>query len=193
MLTHRNLLSNTKSVSKAIQCDENDRFILVLPLFHSFGATVGMLTPINLNTSIILLPRFTPEYVLEAVSKLKGTVFLGVPSMFALLSMVKEEELNNLDLSSWRFCISGGAPLPTAVLEAFEKRYGVMIYEGDGPTECSPVTSVNPIGGKRKIGSIGTPIPDVEMAIMDDHCNILPPESEGEIVVKGPNVFKGYY
>ena len=193
MLTHKNLLSNIKSVSKAIQCDEKDKFILVLPLFHSFGATVGMLTPINLNASIILLPRFTPESVLESISKQKGTVFLGVPSMFSLLSMVKEEEIAGLDLSSWRFCISGGAPLPTAVLEAFERKYGVMIYEGDGPTECSPVTSVNPIGGKRKIGSIGTPIPDVKMAIMDDNCNLLPPGSEGEIVVKGPNVFKGYY
>lgn len=75
MLTHKNLLSNIKSVSKAIQCDEKDKFILVLPLFHSFGATVGMLTPINLNASIILLPRFTPESVLESISKQKGTVF----------------------------------------------------------------------------------------------------------------------
>jgi long-chain acyl-CoA synthetase len=111
--------------------------------------------------------------------------------MFALLNRVKD--ISRGDLPSLKYCISGGAPLPVEVMEEFERKFGVAIYEGDGPTECSPVTSVNPIGGKRKPGSIGLPIKNVEMEIADDQGNFLPPGQIGEIVVRGPNVFLGYY
>jgi long-chain acyl-CoA synthetase len=96
------------------------------------------------------------------------------------------------DLSSWRLCISGGAPLPIDVAEAFEARYGLPIYEGYGPTECAPVLTVNPPFGKRKLGSVGPPIPQVELRILDDGGNPLPSGSVGEIVARGPNVMLGY-
>jgi len=89
--------------------------------------------------------------------------------------------------------VSGGAALPVEVLQNFEKRYGVVIYEGDGPTECSPVTTVNPIGGLVKPGTIGPPIKDVEMRIVDEKGEDLPVGEIGEIVVRGPNVMKGYW
>jgi len=97
------------------------------------------------------------------------------------------------DLSSLRLCVSGGAALPVEVMQRFEERYGLPIYEGDGPTECSPVTCVNPIGGVRKPGSVGRPIPGVEMKIVDDDGNELPLGEVGEIVVRGDNVMKGYF
>ena len=110
--------------------------------------------------------------------------------MFAVLTQIKNP--GDYDLTSLRFCVAGGAPISPQVLNQFEKIYSSKIYEGDGPTECSPVTSVNPIGGKRKIGSIGLPLPDVEMKIIDENGNELPPGEVGEIMVRGPNVMKGY-
>jgi long-chain acyl-CoA synthetase len=133
---------------------------------------------------------FVPRKCLKMIQDHKVTVFLGVPAMYAVLGHMKNTD--EYDLSSLRFCVSGGAPLSPEILDLFEKTYSVKIYEGDGPTECSPVTSVNPIGGKRKIASIGLPIPDVEMKIVDENDKDLPPEEVGEIVVRGPNVMKGY-
>ena len=191
MLTHKNLTSNVEAVIEGVKATPDDVFTLVLPLFHSFGITVGMLSPLTLGAKVALLPRFMPDSLLQTIEAAGGTIFMGVPSMFAVLADVPDPK--KYDLSSWKFCISGGAPLPIPVMEAFESKYGVLIYEGDGPTECSPVTAVNPIGGKRKPGSIGLPVKYVEMKIADDEGNFLPPETIGEIVVKGPNVMKGYY
>ncbi len=191
MLTHKNLTSNVDSVIDGIKATPEDVFVLVLPLFHSFGITVGMLSPLTLGATIALLPRFMPDSLLSTFEAARGTIFMGVPSMFAVLADVPDP--HKWDLSSWRFSISGGAPMPLSVMEDFENKYHVLIYEGDGPTECSPVTAVNPVGGKRKPGSIGLPVKNVEMQIADDEGNFLPPETLGEIVVKGPNVMKGYY
>ncbi|HOL68014.1 MAG TPA: AMP-binding protein, partial [bacterium] len=154
MLTHRNLLFNVNSVVSSLPLSEKDRFIAVLPMFHAFGATACMLVPLALGATIVALTRFVPEEVVKIIEVTRATVFMGVPSMYALLAQIPQRQL---DFSSLRFCISGGAPLPAEVLERFEKRYGVLIYEGDGPTECSPVTAVNPVGGRRKISSIGLP------------------------------------
>jgi long-chain acyl-CoA synthetase len=96
------------------------------------------------------------------------------------------------DFSAWRVCISGGAPLPPAVLEAFEVKYGVPIYEGYGPTECAPVLTVNPPGGKRKVGSVGPALPRVEMRIVGERGEPLPQGEVGEIAARGPNVMQGY-
>ena len=191
MLSHKNLLSNADSVIDGLGLVEEDVMLTVLPLFHSFGAMVGMIAPMLAGAKVVLVPRFTPQKIIESVKKYKATIFPAVPSMFALLNQVKDATAK--DLFSLKFCISGGAPLPLEVMNEFERKYGVLIYEGDGPTECSPVTSVNPIGGKRKPGSIGLPVKNVEMKIADEKGNFLPPGQLGEIVVKGPNVMKGYY
>jgi len=117
------------------------------------------------------------------------TLFAGVPSMYAMLAASPQPAG---DLSSLRLCISGGAPLPVAVAEAFEAKYGIPIYEGYGPTECAPVLTVNPPFGKRKLGSVGPPIPQVDLRIVDDQGNTLAPGEVGEIVARGPNVMQGY-
>jgi long-chain acyl-CoA synthetase len=114
---------------------------------------------------------------------------MGVPSMFAVLATLPMPAQPRPRL---RFCISGGAPQPPAVLEAFEARYGITIYEGYGPTECSPVLTVNPPGGLRKVGSVGPAIPDVEIRIVDEAGRPLAAGEIGEITARGPNVMLGY-
>ncbi len=192
MLTHNNLLSNVASAVKALKIDQyDDIFITVLPMFHSFGATVGFLSPVAAGSKVVAVPQFAPEATCKIIQEEKVTVFLGVPTMYAMMANLPDD--TNYDLSSLRMCISGGAAMPVPVLERFEKRYGVTIYEGDGPTECSPVTCVNPIGGKRKLLSVGLPVPNVEMKILDDDGNELPPGTIGEVCVRGANVMKGYW
>jgi len=191
MLTHRNLLFNINSIIEAVPLNERDIFLTVLPLFHAFGATACMLTPLTIGATISLVLKFAPYEVVKTIRDTKSTIFIGVPSMYNVLSNLPDEI--NSYLSSLRFCISGGAPLPFEVKEKFEKKFGKIIYEGDGPTECSPVTSVNPVDGICKPGSIGKPVPGVEMKIVDEEGNELEKGKIGEIVVRGENVMKGYY
>lgn len=192
MLTHANLVSNTCSVMAALQLrPAGDRLLVVLPMFHSFAATVGTLTPLLHGVSLAPLPKFDPVTVSEVIEAVDATVFLGVPSMYNLLLRLPDEQVRRW--RSIRFCVSGGAAMPEAIMRQFEERFGVPVCEGDGPTECSPVTCVNPVDGLRKPASVGVPIPDVEMEIYDDDGKLLGVDSIGEICVKGPNVMKGYW
>ncbi len=193
VLTHRNLVANAASVKAALHLEPggHDRILVVLPMFHAFAAMAGMIFPLLHGCCLAPLPRFSPDNVARTIDRLKITVLPAVPSMFNLLLRLPRD----LDhcFRSLRYCISGGAALPRKIMESFEERFKVPIYEGDGPTECSPVTCVNPIGGLRKPGSVGLPVPGVEMNIMDAHGNPLPPETIGEITVRGPNVMKEYW
>ena len=191
MLTHRNLLSNVDSVRAMLEMGPGDTIITVLPMFHAFAATACMLTGLRVGAQLAAVPRFLPDELSQVIEREQGTVFMGVPSMYAVLADLPAER--SPDFSHLRLCVSGGAALPAEVMRRFEQRYGVPIYEGDGPTECSPVTSINPIGGVRKVGSIGRPVPSVEMRIVDDQGAQLPVGQVGEIVVRGPNVMKGYW
>lgn len=192
MLTHGNLVSNTCSVKAALQLRPGeDRLLVVLPMFHSFAATVGTLTPLLHGLSLAPVPKFDPVTVSEVIEATGATVFLGVPSMYNVLLRMPEEQVRRW--SSIRFCVSGGAAMPEAIMRQFEERFGVPVCEGDGPTECSPVTCVNPVDGVRKPASVGLPIPDVAMEIYDDDGRLLGVDSIGEICVKGPNVMKGYW
>jgi long-chain acyl-CoA synthetase len=191
MLTHHNLLSNVASISQILQVREEDVILTVLPLFHAFAATACMLLALHQGAAIAAVPRFSPEEVGRIIQATRATIFMGVPSMYALFANLPPDK--QPDLSSLRLCISGGAALPVEIMQRFEERYGLPIYEGDGPTECSPVTCVNPIGGRRKPGSVGLPIPGVEMKIVDDEGRELPVGEVGEIVVRGENVMKGYF
>ncbi|MCW8945572.1 MAG: long-chain fatty acid--CoA ligase [Sedimenticola sp.] len=192
MLTHSNLVSNTTSVLAALQLQPGeDRLLVVLPMFHSFAATVGTLTPLLHGVSFAPVPKFDPAAVSEVIEAVKATVFLGVPSMYNVLLRLPEEQLSRW--ASIRYCVSGGAAMPEAIMQQFEARYGVPVCEGDGPTECSPVTCVNPIDGVRKPASVGLPVPDVEMEIYDDEGRQIGIDKIGEICVRGPNVMKGYW
>jgi len=191
MLTHRNLLSNSSSVAYSLGVGQDDILLTVLPMFHSFAMTCCLITPIRQGAQIVAVPKFDPVLVADTVKATKSTLFYGVPSMYMVLLQLPEEKTGHL--KSLKYALSGGAAMPVEVMAQFEKRYDVPIYEGDGPTECSPVTSVNPIGGIRKPGSIGLPIRDVEMKIVDMDGSDLPDNTIGEIVVRGPNIMKGYF
>jgi len=191
MLTHRNLLSNSCSVVAAMQLKGGDVILVVLPMFHAFAATVGMLTPLLHGLSFAPIARFDPTGLSATIGAVGATVFLGVPSMYNVLLRLPEEQL--AQWSSVRFGVSGGAAMPVAVMQQFEERFGIPIYEGDGPTECSPVTCVNPVGGVTKPASVGLPVPEVEIEIFDDAGKQLPVAEIGELCVRGPNVMKGYW
>jgi long-chain acyl-CoA synthetase len=160
-------------------------------MFHAFAATVGVLTPLIHGAVLIPLGRFDPRSVSEAIAAQGATLFLGVPSMYGVLLRLDDESVDR-----WRgvrLCVSGGAALPAATLSAFEARFGIPIVEGDGPTECGPVTCVNPPQGVRKPGSVGLPLPGVEMRILDPSGTELPDGSPGEVCVRGPSVMQGYW
>ena len=192
MLTHRNLVSDALCATKVLKPHElEERFIVVLPMFHAFAAMAGIVIPLLNGCSLVPVPKFEPALMAELIEKTGATIFLGVPSMYSLLLRLPEK--HTAKIQKLRFCLSGGAALPMEVMRQFEKRFGVLIYEGDGPTECSPVTCVNPIEGLRKPQSVGPAIPGVEMKIMDENGVEKPCGEIGEICVRGPNVMKGYW
>lgn len=192
MLTHKNLLSNTQSVVQACHLKPGEDVILTtLPMFHAFAATVCMLTPMLHGLTIVPIPKFEPNLLADAIEQNQATILPAVPSMYNVLLNFSDEQINKF--KSLRYCISGGAAMPEEVMKQFEKKFAIPIYEGYGPTECSPVTNVNPIGGTRKILSVGLPLPEVQMQIMDETGKVLPNNEVGEICVKGPNVMKGYW
>jgi long-chain acyl-CoA synthetase len=191
MLSHRNLVTNAASCAGVIEVGPQDRFLTVLPLFHSFGATVCMILPILQGAHNVLLPRFNPAEVVQALSAYRITVFAGVPAMYGVLMGVKE--VAGLDLSALRLCVTGGAPCPPPLVTAVRERFGALLAEGYGPTEASPVVSVNPPGGVQKIGTTGPAIPGVEVRIADEQGGWLPVGEVGEVCVHGPNVMLGYW
>ncbi|MEX2606228.1 MAG: long-chain fatty acid--CoA ligase [Kiritimatiellia bacterium] len=192
MLSHRNLVFNTFSVREAMHLTPGkDRILVVLPMFHAFASMVGLLFPLCHGCALIPVPKFEPQLVLDAISTHRATVLPAVPSMFNALLRLPDEAVARLE--SLRFCISGGAAMPMEVMNRFTEKFGKIIYEGDGPTECSPVTCVNPIGGEIRAGSVGFPVPDVEMCILDEQGDEVPGGEIGEICVRAPSVMKGYW
>jgi long-chain acyl-CoA synthetase len=194
VLTHANLAANATAVAEVLEVRsgaDGDRFLVVLPMFHAFAATVGILTPLLAGAALIPVPRFDPALITSAVGTHRATIFLGVPSLYAVLL-----RLDDAQVARWspvRLCISGGAALPEALMQAFEQRFSVPILEGDGPTECGPVTCVNPPAGPRKARSVGPPLPGVEMRIADPDGRWLPAGEHGEVCVRGPSVMRGYW
>ena len=188
ILTHRNLLHNVDACAKAGEFDARDTFLCLLPFFHTYAITGTILLPLLNGCSMVLVDRFHPHKVLKLIEEHRISVFLAIPSMYRLLAMSE----GGFNVSSVRFPISGGEPLPMAVAEAFEKRFGVHICEGYGQTEAAPVVTLN-LPGKRKLGTVGTPLPGIEISIWDEAKNPLPLGTIGEIMVRGENVMEGYY
>ncbi len=191
MLTHKNLYSNAKDVAEYLEIGANDRVIAALPMFHVFCLTVALNAPLVSGATVLVVPKFSPEAVFQITKDFNATVFSGVPTMYNYLLQYPNED--EKDFSSIRLCISGGASMPVALLEKFEERFDVRVSEGYGLSEASPVTAFNPLDRPRKAGSIGTNIVNVENKVVDENGNELPPGEVGELIVRGPNVMKGYY
>ena len=191
MLSHSNLLANADAIAVALALNSADRVLVVLPMFHAFAATVGVLTPLVHGLGIVPVARFEPRLVSQAIARHGASVFLGVPSLYGLLLRLDPDTVAHW--SGVRVCVSGGSAMPTALMAAFEDRFGIPVLEGDGPSECGPVTCVNPVAGVRKPGSIGLPIPTVEVRILDGAGKEVADGSCGEVCVRGPSVMKGYF
>ncbi|ANU25947.1 fatty acid--CoA ligase family protein [Planococcus versutus] len=191
MLTHRNLYSNARDVGAYLQIGESDRVIATLPVFHVFALTVVVNAPLLQGATIILVPRFNPKEVFEIIKATKATVFAGVPTMFNFMNQLPE--VDPADFSSVRLAVSGGSAMPVALLHEFEDKFNVRISEGYGLSEASPVTCFNPIDRERKAGSIGTSIINVENKVVNELGEEVSVNEVGELVVRGPNVMKGYY
>src|SRR5580693_3670121 len=191
-LTHGNLISNTE-VSRVdiVQAGPDDVIFGGLPLFHVFGQTVALNVAVASGACLTLLPRFDPAHALRIIAGHRVTVFEGVPTMY--VALLHQPDRADYDTSSLRTCISGGAALPVEVLRGFDAAFGVPVLEGYGLSETSPVASFNLPGAERKPGSIGTPIRDVQMRVVDGEDNEAPLGEVGEIVIRGPNVMKGYW
>lgn len=189
MLSHGNLLHNVESCRIVLQTVEQDRFAVLLPMFHSYMITVGMLLPLFVGGSIVLVKSLHP--VRNAIQELftrSATVLPAIPQFYR--SMTNADIPVPLPL---RICISGSGPLPAQVLKDFEQKFRIPLIEGYGLSEASPVVAKNPLDGTRKPGSVGLPIPNVEMSIQDDAGRPLGPGEIGEICVRGGNVMLGYW
>lgn len=191
MLTHENLFSNARDVADYLGFTADDRVIAALPVFHVFALTVVVNAPLLKGATILLIPRFSPNDVFETARKEEATVFAGVPTMYNFL--VQTPDTNVSDFSSIRLAISGGSSLPVALLHNFENKFNVRISEGYGLSEASPVTCFNPLDRDRKAGSIGTSIINVENRVVNELGDDVEIGEVGELIVRGPNVMKGYY
>jgi long-chain acyl-CoA synthetase len=190
MLSHRNFLSNLDGCIHAFHFTEKDVLLGVLPLFHTYALTTTLILPVNMGATTVYLARFSGPKVLELIEKYKITSLFAIPSMYRVLLRAAESAKH--DLSTLRLCTSGGEPLPKDVLDSFNKTFPVPLTEGYGLTESTAIVSVN-LPEKCKPGSIGPPLDNIEVKILDDDGQKLPLNKEGEICVKGPNVMKGYY
>ncbi|MFE0513735.1 long-chain fatty acid--CoA ligase [Streptomyces sp. NPDC058964] len=189
-LTHASLRHNTEVNTVHVQrMTADDVVVGCLPLFHIFGQICTMSVAVRAGASLTLIPRFDPQAVLDAIARDRATVFEGVPTMYAALLQHPAEA----DVSTLRTCVSGGASLPVEVLHGFERRFGCMVLEGFGMSETSPVVSFNHPDRPRKPGSVGTPIRDVEVRLLDEKGQDVAPGEVGELAVRGPNVMKGYW
>ncbi len=176
-LTHANLLANARVPEQLVGLDAGTVALVALPLFHAFGMTVMHNAVLAVGGTLVLQPRFTAGDAVALIERHRVTFFGGVPTMY--IALLHE---TGADLSSLQWCVSGGAPMPAEVMAEFEARFGVTLLEGYGLSETSPVASFTVPDRPRTPGSIGYPVPGVEMTLID-----------GEICVRGNNVMKGYW
>ncbi|MGO8698318.1 MAG: AMP-binding protein [Limisphaerales bacterium] len=189
MLSHGNLLANVQSCRVALEAVGEDRFAVVLPLFHSFMLTVGLLLPLLVGGSMVLIKTLhPPKSLLTEMFQHQATLLPAVPQFFRALTHGAMPAQFPL-----RLCISGGAPLPAALLRDFTGRFSIPLLEGYGLSEASPVVSFQPIRGPWKAGSIGKPLANIEVSIQNEAGEVLPPGESGEVCVRGSNVMLGYW
>ena len=189
MLSHGNVLHNVESCRLVLETVDQDRMAVLLPLFHSYMLTVGMFLPLLVGGTMVLVKSLNQSrQVLQELCARQTTILPAIPPFYrALAGSPAPVKL------PFRLCISGSAPLPVQVLKDFEAKFGIPLIEGYGLSEASPVVTKNPIHGVRKPGSIGLPIPHVEVSVQDDSGEMLGTSGIGEICVRGGNVMLGYW
>lgn len=191
-LTHENLISNARSFLRQVDLRSSDTYLWVLPNFHSFGFTLGLVTPIFLGAKCAVVPGFMPPLeTLKAIAEAKATILFLVPTMLEFLK--RSAAHNPVRPDSVRMVITGGDRLNVALDTASVEVFGVPILEGYGATECSPVVAVNPDYDHRKLGTIGPILPGYEWKVCDETGEMLPPDTPGVLFLKGPSVFHGYF
>ncbi len=190
-LTHRNLDHNSGLMERHYNGTDKEMSLTVIPCFHSFSASINMLSLLRLGGTVYLMKRPDFKEMCQAISHAGITNISAVPTLY--FGLVNHPDVQNISYPDIRFLIAGGSALSMEIYNAFKEKTGLEIMQGYGITEASPVCSVNRIYGINKPESIGPPVYDVEARIIDENGNILPPGEHGEILFKGPNIMKGYY
>jgi long-chain acyl-CoA synthetase len=193
MLTHGNLVSNLEQIGAvpALREEETDVVLGALPLFHIFGLNAVLGVALREGAKVVLVEAFDPSATLDLVAREHITILPGAPPMFA--AWLRAADGREIDTGSVRLAVSGAAPLPGALLEDFRERFGVTIWEGYGLTETAPAVTTNALGEEARPDSIGKVLPGVDVRLVDEHGGDVEDGDPGEIVVRGPNVFRGYW
>jgi len=198
-LTHGNMVTNAVSCHDmfipAFDGARQNVTLITLPLFHSTAQTAQMNAGLYGGFRAVLMPRFDPAGVIAAFKREQVGLWIGVPTMYwALLDQARQPGTDVTGAAaSLRVCVSGGAPMPVELLRAFEETFDARVLEGYGLSETAPVVSFNQLQRPSKPGTVGLPIFGVDVRCVDDHDRRLPPGERGEVVVRGPNVMKGYF
>ncbi|MBM4363121.1 MAG: long-chain fatty acid--CoA ligase [Deltaproteobacteria bacterium] len=194
MISHGNVLAvidGTVDLPGAVPVGEDDVLLLVLPLFHAYALNLAMNRAFLSAVPFVLVARFDADRVMTLMARHRVTVFYGAPPMY--FAFVNTPGLDHHDLSSLRMAFSGAAPLPVVILERFQARTGVRISEGYGLSETAPSLCANAAAPENRPGTVGVPIPGVTLRIVDDEDRDVTPGEVGEIVARGPNIFRGYW
>ncbi|WFR72096.1 AMP-binding protein [Prescottella defluvii] len=189
-LTHANLQFMADSFRRHLRLDGNDHCLLILPLFHVNAICVSFLAPMLAGAQLSVTGRFSPARFLDDVGRLRPTYFSAVPTIYALLASQPDD--TTLDTTSLRFAVCGAAPISKELLERVERRFGLVVVEGYGLTEGTCASACNPIDGPRKVGTVGPALPGQRIAIAGPSGELLPAGATGEVIIKGPNVMRGY-
>lgn len=191
LITHGNMAWMTDTGSNMLELTEEDRILVVLPLFHAYAKLQGLLNAIYKGCTIYLEERFLPDVILKKISDYNITIFLGVPTMYTMF--INLPQIKELDFSHLRTAGCGGATLPLEILEKVNAAMGVDIGEGYGQTESTVMISCFPPNSEKVHGSVGLPLPGMELKIVDPNGKEVPTGEVGEIIFRGPNAMKGYY
>jgi long-chain acyl-CoA synthetase len=191
VLTHRNLCEELNMIQPIFRREPKDVGLCLIPLFHSFGATVNMLNVIQAGCSTVMMDRLTMDSLFSTIEREKITYICAVPRLY--MGMVFHEKAAKYDVSSLKLCVTGGSAMPPDFIPVFEQKFGVRILEGYGLTEASPACSFNRIECVAKPGSIGTPLTGIDIKIVNETGQELRRNEIGELIVRGANVMKEYY
>ena len=192
LLSHSNVEAMVEMSIQSLRITENDRSYLILPLFHVNALNFKLLSVLRAGGSVVLRKKFVLEEFLPCISKYKTTFTSGVPTIYGMVANLPEGVEHQYDLSSMRLGICGAAPVSISLFERFESRFPFKLIEGWGLSEGTCASTLNPVDGQRKVGSIGKPMPPQQVKVVNDKGEEVPQGQLGELIVKGPNVMQGY-